>query len=177
MTAPATGTSVPGSTEPTPPATPTVEPATGSTDGDLGESGLAALKAERKARAAAEKEQTALQAKVKAFEDAQKTEAERTAERIAALEKDAVKARSYEAAEKSGIPLALAGRLKGSTLEEMVADAEELKTLIGATAPATQEPATPPAPRPDRRQGGGAADSAGSMAAGRAAYEARKSRK
>ncbi|WP_280193825.1 hypothetical protein [Nocardia farcinica] len=177
MTAPATGTPAPadpGTTEPTAPlvSTPNAEPATGTGDGDLGESGLAALKAERKARAAAEKAQAALEAKVKAFEDAQKTEAERTAERIAALEKDAAKALRYEAAEKAELPLSLAARLNGSTLEELIADAGQLKQLMGINAPDTPAPA--PTPKPDRRQGGGETNAGGSMTAGRDLYRQRK---
>lgn len=141
-------------------------------DDPLGDSGKAALKAERAARSAAEKAQKTLEARVKEFEDAQKTEAQRTADRIAELEVDAAKALRYEAAEKAQISLALAARLKGNTLEELLADAEDLKKLIPAEAPATP-PATP---KPDHRQGGGQADPNGTMASGKALYEQRKQR-
>lgn len=176
MTAPATGTPAPadltGSTEPTTPAvsTPNVEPATGNADGELGEGGLKALEAERKARAAAEKAQKALEAKVKAFEDAQKTDADRAAERIAELEQKAAQATRYEAAEKAGLPLSLAARLNGSTLEEMVADAEQLKQLLAGAAPTPDVPSTP---KPDRRQGGGTDNAVGTMTAGRDLYKQR----
>ncbi|MEU1432138.1 hypothetical protein ABZ412_34230 [Nocardia sp. NPDC005746] len=170
---------------PTEPNVPTPPPPAPDED-DLGESGEKALKAERAARRAAEKaarESTTreqdLAAKLKAFEDANKTDAERTAERIAGLEKDAAKALRYEAAEKTGLSLALAQRLKGSTLDEMIADAEDLKALIGGNTAqgSTTDTKEPSTPKPDRRQGGGSGDVSGSMAAGRAAYEARKNRK
>ncbi|MFE7799016.1 hypothetical protein [Nocardia sp. NPDC057440] len=177
MTAPATGTApaAPGSTEPPvapqAPEPPAAAPATGPADGDLGDAGKAAIKKERDARQAAEKAQKALEARVKEFEDAQKTEGERTAERIAKLEVDAAKALRYEAAAQSGLPLSLAQRLNGTTLDELVADAEQLKQLVGSGTSAA--PATP---KPDPRQGGGQADTGGTMAAGRAAYEAKKNR-
>ncbi|MFE2994266.1 hypothetical protein ACFXG4_04950 [Nocardia sp. NPDC059246] len=168
-----------------------VESSTTSTDsvtdeGDLGESGEKALKAERAARRAAEKaaresstREQDLANKLKAIEDANKTDAEKQSERIAGLEKDAAKAVRYEAAEKTGLSLALAQRLKGSTLDEMIADAEELKALIGGGTAQTDgtETKETKTPKPDRRQGGGGGEVSGSMASGRAAYEARKTRK
>jgi len=176
MTAPATGTPAPadstGSTEPTLVSTPEVKPATGGADGELGEAGLKALKAERKAREAAEKEKAALEAKVREFEDSKKTEAEKAAERIATLEREAAKALRYEAAEKAELPLSLAARINGSTLEEMVADAEQLKQLMGLT-PQSHTPAPPATPKPDKRQGGGETVNNGSMSAGRDLYKQR----
>jgi hypothetical protein len=151
---------------------PAAEPATGPADGDLGDAGKAAIKKEREARQAAEKAQKALEARVKEFEDAQKTESERTAERIKQLEADAAKAKRYEAANAAGLSLSLAPRLVGNTLEELIADAEQLKQQLGSAAPTG--PTLPPTPAPDRRQGGGQAETGGTMAAGRAAYEARK---
>jgi len=178
MTAPATGAPAPaesGTTEPTaaPQApTPAAEPATGPAEGDLGDAGKAALQREREARKAAEKAQKALEARVKEFEDAQKTEAERNAERIKKLEEDAAKALRYEAADKAGLALSLAPRLNGTTLDELVADAEQLKQLMGANAPAA--PATPTTPKPDPRQGGGQGEVVGTMTAGRDLYKQRK---
>lgn len=55
----------------------------------LGDPGKKALDAERAARKAAERERADLAAKLKAYEDAQKTEAERLAERAAQAEKTA----------------------------------------------------------------------------------------
>lgn len=160
-----------GATTTEPPAT---EPTTPPDSGELGDGGKKALDSERKARAAAEKAQRALEARVKEFEDAQKTEAERTAERIKLLEQDAAKALRYEAAALEGIALTSAHRLNGNTLEELRADALAYKAELASVPPAT--PAVPPAPKPDPRQGGGQADAGGTMAAGRAAYEARKQR-
>ncbi|TLF72915.1 hypothetical protein [Nocardia cyriacigeorgica] len=157
---------------PPPPPTP-AEPEPSGPD-ELGDGGKKALETERAARKAAEKARREAEAKVQAFEDAQKSEAQRTQERIEQLEKTAAKALRYEAAEKSGLPLSLAGRLSGATLDELIADAAELKQLLGAAAPA--EPAAPPTPKPDPRQGGGQADAGGSMDSGRAAYQARKNR-
>ncbi|MEU9515912.1 hypothetical protein [Micromonospora sp. NPDC048169] len=143
-----------------------------SSDEALGEGGKKALDAERATNRELTKERNALAAQVKAFEDAQKTESQKTADRIADLEKDAAKAIRYEAAEKSGLPLSLASRLSGSTLDELIADAEELKQLVGSAAPAA--PAAPSTPKPDPRQGGGQADAGGSLAAGKALYASRK---
>lgn len=158
----------------TPPPPPDPDDPDTSGSDELGDGGEKALKAERAARKAAEKARREAEARVQQYEDAQKTEAQRTAERIEALEKDAAKALRYEAAEKAQISLSLAQRLKGSTLDELLADAEELKSLVGSAAPVT--PAPPSTPKPDPRQGGGQADTGGSMDSGRAAYEARKNR-
>ncbi|NEW40788.1 hypothetical protein GV794_01960 [Nocardia cyriacigeorgica] len=141
----------------------------------MGDGGKKALETERAARKAAEKARREAEAKVQQFEDAQKTESQRTEERIQQLEKDAAKALRYEAADTSGLPLSLAGRLKGTTLDELIADAADLKQLLGAATPAA--PAAPSTPKPDPRQGGGQADAGGSMDSGRAAYQARKNRK
>ncbi|MCU1640905.1 MAG: hypothetical protein JWN03_1180 [Nocardia sp.] len=162
----------------------TLLPPTADED-DLGEGGEKALKSERAARRAAEKtaRENATQAqelakRLQAIEDANKTDTEKQSERIAVLKKDAAKAIRYEAAEKTGLSLSLAQRLKGGTLDEMIADAEELKGLIGSSASQqTTPPAAPGTPKSDRRQGGGGGETTGSMAAGRAAYEARKNRK
>jgi hypothetical protein len=164
----------PPTTDPATPPNP-ANPAIAPGDEPLGEGGKKALEAERRRAAAAEKAKDAAEAKVRAFEDAQKSEADKTAERIAALEKDAAKALRYEAAEQAGLSLSLAARLNGSTLDELLADAEVLKTQMPGAAPV--DPATPPAPptpKPDRRQGGGESDKGGSMAAGKALYASRK---
>lgn len=85
--------------------------------------------------------------RLKEIEDAQKSEAEKTAERIAALEaenrsfkeREQVAAWSAEVAEAAGVP---ANLLRGSTKEELEAHAAELKAVL--------TPATPPvsAPQP-----------------------------
>lgn len=94
----------------------------------LGETGLSALKAEREARAAAEK-------RLKEFEDRDKTEAEKTAERLAAAEKRAeeLEARSTraEVAATKSVPTALlAGPASGSA-EDLAKFADALIQFRG----------------------------------------------
>jgi len=114
---------------------------------DLGDAGKKAITAEREARKTAEKAVTDLTARVKAFEDAQKTDAEKSSEALASAQKtateSAAKALRYEVAAEKGIPLTAAARLTGTTREELLADADALKGLLGATGPG---------PRPDLTQ-------------------------
>lgn len=121
--------------------------------GTLGANGLKALEAERAANKASKKQIAELQAKLKEYEDANKTEAEKTAERLTALEKDNAASRSraerLEVALDKGLPKALAARLQGSTREELEADADELLKLVGEQKPAS--------PKPDPSQGHGGA--------------------
>lgn len=85
---------------------------------------------------------------LKEFEDRDKTEAEKRAEREAELEKQATsaaaKALRYEVAAEVGLPLNLAGRLQGSTAEELKADAENLKQQFGLAANGDEPPAGGP---------------------------------
>lgn len=85
---PATGTAQPPSPpEPPEPATGSPAPAPGTTpEPPLGDLGIAALEAERTARREAEKEAKRLAAKLKEREDADKTETQRQADRLAELE-------------------------------------------------------------------------------------------
>lgn len=167
-TAPATD--APPTSAPTPPApTPTPEP-----QGDpakLGDAGQKALAEERKARREAEaklKELQPLAAKAQELEEAQKTEAEKLAEKLRTAETNATTTESKllrleVALDKAPAGMepakvrSLAGRLQGKTREELEADAVELfKDFGGATANGTEEPAEPPAPgapRPDPAQG------------------------
>lgn len=109
-------------TETPAPAETTVET---TADAPLGAPGLAALQAERDARAAAEK-------RLKEFEDRDKTEAEKTAERLAAAEKRAdeleAKALRAEVAASKGVPASL---LSGSTKQELEAYADQLIQFRG----------------------------------------------
>lgn len=50
-----------------------------------------------------------------------------------------LKARQYEAAAQVGLPLDVAKRLTGNTLEELIKDAEELKQLIGGRVPGIRD--------------------------------------
>jgi hypothetical protein len=134
-------------TEPTTTATAKPQAPAQGDPADLGDAGKRALAAERDARKAAEKTATDLAAKVQAFEDAQKTDAQKSADALAAAQKaasdSAATALRYEVAAEKGIPLGAAARLTGSTREEMLADADVLKGLLGTTAPG---------PRPDLTQ-------------------------
>lgn len=124
-------------------------------EGKLGANGLKALEAERAANKASRKQIAELQAKLKEYEDANKTEAEKTAERLAALEKTSAESQSraerLEVALDKGLPKALAARLQGSTREELEADADELLKLVGEQKPAS------PKPDPSQGHGGGGA--------------------
>lgn len=110
----------------------------------LGEGGQKALASERKARAAAERSATAAQKKLddmakrlQAFEDRDKTEAQKLAERAQAAEAEAAKASSkllrFEVAAEKKLPPGWAGRLQGSTKEELEADADALLKDLGET--------------------------------------------
>lgn len=117
----------------------------------LGENGLKALKAEREANKAAKAKLAEYEAQIQAFKDKDKTESEKEAERLQALEKsnseNARKALQYEVAAEKGIPLKLAVRLHGADKDSMLADADELLPLIQQTKPNI--------PKPDKSQGRG----------------------
>lgn len=103
---------------------------------------LADLAKERDKRQAFEEENTALKARLAEFERAQMTEQEKTAadlktaqDRVAALEAQIAEqhrqAAVAEALKTAGLPADLAGRLQGSTPEELVADAKALAAALG----------------------------------------------
>jgi hypothetical protein len=116
----------------------------------LGENGEKALRAEREARKAAEKAHADLAARIKEFEDRDKTESERQADRLANLEKSnrelaAEKAR-YEAALTHGLSrddLALLG--PGDDIAERAALLAQ--RLGAAPKPPARLPETPNAGR------------------------------
>lgn len=168
--APAPVPTPPATPAPTPPAgaTPPAEPAptpTGPTKPDgvtdaewaaLGDPGKAAIVRERHSVTEAQRLLAAEQAKVKAFEDANKTQAEKDTEARAALEatsaQNAAKALRYEVAAEKGIPLTAAPRLVGATREEIVADADRfLADFPNLRVAATRTPAPDPGqgPRPN----------------------------
>ena len=98
----------------------------------LGEPGLAALKSEREARKAAEKATADALAKIKEFEDRDKTEAQKQSEALAEAkaqlaELTVAKTRAEVAAAK-GVP---ANLLSGSTKEELEAAADALIAFKG----------------------------------------------
>jgi len=143
-------------TEPTPEITP--EPV--ATDDTLGDPGKRALDAERKARRAAEKAAADAVAKVKEYEDAQKSEAERLAAKVAELEATAAKATAEALRQRivneTGIPADLAGFVTGPDEDTMRANAQLLASKIGPA-----QKAGPASTRPveSLQPGSGKADS------------------
>lgn len=136
-----------------------------------GEAGLKAdLAAERKKRHDIEaqlKELSPLAAKAKELEEASKSETEKLAEKLrtaetkgttAETELNRLKVAMAEAPDGMSPAkiLSLAGRLRGTTDEELKADAVELFKDFGGTSNEADPPADPPAPgapRPDPAQG------------------------
>lgn len=125
----------------------------------LGEGGIKALQAEREARSTAEKQIAELNARLKEFEDAQKSDEERKSEAEAEQQRqfeETAKAKAeaesrllrYEVAADKGIDLKFVNRINGSTKEELEADADAFLELLGKV--------TPPAPKPDPSAGRGA---------------------
>jgi chromosome segregation ATPase len=109
-----------------------------------------AIKAEREAAKEARRRAEEAEAKVKEYEDAQKSEDEKREEALAAAKAEAeqykatiheleVKQRRADVAAAKNLPPKLAGRLTGETIEEIEADAdallEDLGTLPGETPP------------------------------------------
>lgn len=103
---------------------------------------LADLAKERDKRQAAEEENTALKSRLAEFERAQMTEQEKTAadlktaqDRVAALEAQIAEQQRQAAVaaalKTAGLPADLAGRLQGSTPEELAADAKALAAALG----------------------------------------------
>lgn len=82
--------------------------------------------------AASRKKAAELQERLDAIEDKNKTAEQRAQEanekRDADARADRLKAQQYEAAEQAGLPLSWAKRISGTTPEEMLADAKQLKT-------------------------------------------------
>lgn len=108
------------------------QPVDAKSDQQLGEAGLAALKAEREARAAAVKRAAEAEARLKEFEDRDKTEAERAADALAEaraeLERVKVEKTRVEIAASAGVPAEL---LVGSTPDELAASAARLTAWRG----------------------------------------------
>ena len=131
-----------------PVAAPVVAPDGAKPDEPLGAPGLAALQSERARANAAEKAVSDAQARIQAFEDRDKTEAQKAADRIAAMERENASLRvdalrAQVAAAKSdaakGIILT-ADLLTGSTQAELEASADRLLAFKG-TPQVTPEPA------------------------------------
>lgn len=165
---------------PTPEATP-----------DMGDAGKAAIQREREARkelerklAEADKLKDDLAAKVKAFEDRDKSEQERMADEVAALkkqvaEKDAeiTKARQAslraEVAAAKGVP---ANRLHGSTKEELEADADAYLSEVAAREQSAQKRNPPKPPAANLKSGASSTDTNGLSGKAQAAQALRRLR-
>ena len=133
---------------------------------ELRDPGKKALQEERQKARAAERDLKAAQARLKELEDRDKSEAEKTAERLADAEKRAeqaeLRAMRLEVAAEKGLTPAQAKRLVGASREELEADADD----ILATFPAAPVAPERKAPKPDPSQGsrGGAKPSASDRA-------------
>lgn len=96
----------------------------------------------RRALTKANKEAETLRLKLKEYEDRDKTEAEKSSERLTAAEERAARAElnvlRMEVAAEKGLTPAQAKRLVGATREELEADAEELKATFTPAAPANE---------------------------------------
>lgn len=101
-----------------------------SATGELGDAGKKALEAERRDKRAAERRAAELEARLKEFEDRDKSESARAIERAEAAEKAAAAAEAralrLEVASEKGLTPAQAKRLVGESREELEADADEL---------------------------------------------------
>jgi hypothetical protein len=141
-----------GEAEVTPPAgapDPTIEP-TGTPDAPPDPRVTSANKEAAKYR----KELRETQAELEKFRDAQKTEAEKLAERAQKAEADRANLLRRAVAAELGLPADLAERLRGDDEDELKADAEALKALLAPTPTPSNEPATPVVPAwPDAPQG------------------------
>lgn len=132
--------------EPAPtPTNPTPAP-----EATLGDGGKKALDAERSARRAAEKAAAEALAKVKQFEDRDKTELEKLTDQISKAKAEADQARAealrLRVAAESGLPADLHEFLVGNDEEDLRSKAQK---LMAATAAATD----PRRPAPDPTQG------------------------
>jgi hypothetical protein len=136
-------------TEPKPAAPAAPQEPTVTTEPDLGDAGKRAIAAERARAEKAEKE-------LKAFRDAdekRKTDEMSDLEKAQKAAKEAtdqaqsatLSALRYRVALDKGLPANLADRLKGSTQEELEADADELADMVTTTPSG--------APRRDPSQG------------------------
>lgn len=90
----------------------------------------------------AREERDALKKQLADIDEANKTDAEKKAAADKKRDADAaaaiLKANQYEAAAKAELPLSWAKRISGSTPEEMLADAQQLKKDMDARAAASQ---------------------------------------
>lgn len=119
---------------------PTTEPidaegAKPAADEALGAPGLAALKSEREAKSAAERRAAAAEARIKEFEDRDKSEAEKQAERLAEFERENAELKSaktrVEVAATKGVPAELFAGPASNSPEDLAAFADVLIKFKG----------------------------------------------
>lgn len=127
-------------------------------DGDLGDGGKSAIDKERAAARAAEKRAKAAEAELQKLKDKDLSDQDRkdreAKDALTRAEAAEARALRLEVAADKGLDLKLAGRLQGSTREELEADADTLRALLPAATPATGDaPKAPPRLVPDRGQG------------------------
>jgi hypothetical protein len=107
-------------------------------DDELGENGVKALREERDARKAAEKALNELAAKVKAFEDRDKSESEKLQEQLTELSNRAAKAERENARlaviAEHQIPKDYQDLIQGDDVEVLTAAAAKVQALIEATS-------------------------------------------
>lgn len=107
----------------------------GEDEDEAPQTGADDVDAMRRALAKANKEAEKTRLKLKEYEDRDKSETEKLAERTRDLESTLTSAQAtatrYEIALDKGIPKSIASRLQGATREEMEADADELLKTLG----------------------------------------------
>lgn len=105
-------------------------------DEPLGAPGLAALKSEREAKAAAERRAATAEARIKEFENRDKTDEQKRSEEADELRRENAELKSAktraEVAAAKGVP---ANLLSGSTQEELEASADALIAFKGEVQP------------------------------------------
>lgn len=144
----------PATTEPAAPVVPPAAAPQGDPD-QLGDAGKRALAAERKRADDAEKARKALQDQIDQIEAAKLSDLEKAQKAATDAATTAAQAQQetlrLRVAMAKGIPASLVDRLRGTTEDEITADADELLKFVNTSAAtAGQQPA---GPRPDLAQG------------------------
>ncbi|MFF4600563.1 hypothetical protein [Amycolatopsis sp. NPDC001319] len=150
-------TTAPENPEPQPTEDPKPEATTGEPSTDLGDAGKRALAEERKARKAAEKEKSDLAARLKEFEDRDKSELDKATEawKSAEAERDAAKAEAlrFRVAAEFGISTAPDDEGVSDADLFLTGQDEETMRRQAQRFSARQTPAGPSVPKPDPSQG------------------------
>lgn len=122
-----------------------------SQEDTLGEKGLAALKSEREARKAAEKQLAAFQARIDEVEAAERTELENANHQLEKAKAEAATAKAeldkLRVMQDTGLPADMAEFLTGDSVEALTEQAEKLKA---ATANASTTEKRSPAADPSQ---------------------------